>query len=83
MPSYVNVSVRSCSVSLFLSLVALRHRQKIRKTKHSDMVCVQLVREFFKWLSCRKIAIGFFFPERIKDYEQASLPMTHRNPISL
>lgn len=64
--NYVKVSVRSCSVSSFFSMVALRHRQKIRKTKHPAMVCVQLLSFSNGLASQGYAAVGFFFPQRTK-----------------
>lgn len=80
MPSSVTVSVRSSTVSLFLSVVALRHWQKIRETKQQTWFVLGSS-EFFQWFICTKIAMGFFFPERIKHRKEASPPLTHSNLI--
>ncbi|XP_031962735.1 uncharacterized protein LOC116443037 isoform X1 [Corvus moneduloides] len=59
-PNYVNVSVRSCFVSSFLSLVALTKDKEDKTPSHG--LCS--AGEFFKWLGCTRVASNRIFLSR-------------------
>lgn len=77
-PNNVNVSVRSCFVSSFLSLVALTKDKEDKTPSHG--LCS--AGEFFKRLGCTRIASNRIFLSRKNQTLKAILHLTYRYPMS-